>query len=88
MIDIDRAEGFSPFRVWARGGQAPLRAQATLPPGPADLPRLTSGPGGVPPGQASLAAPAADHDGSEGSYTNNGGNHGESAAVASYLYGS
>jgi hypothetical protein len=33
MIDIDRAEGFSPFRVWARGGQAPLRAQATLPSG-------------------------------------------------------
>jgi hypothetical protein len=28
MIDIDRAEMFSPFRVWARGGQAPLRAQA------------------------------------------------------------
>ena len=31
MIDIDRAETFSPFRVWARGGQAPLRAQAILP---------------------------------------------------------
>jgi len=30
MIDIDRAEMFSPFRVWARGGQAPLRAQANL----------------------------------------------------------
>ena len=28
MIDIDGAESFSPFRVWARGGQAPLRAQA------------------------------------------------------------
>jgi hypothetical protein len=28
MIDIERAESFSPFRVWARGGQAPLRAQA------------------------------------------------------------
>ena len=31
MIDIDGAESFSPFRVWARGGQAPLRAQAMLP---------------------------------------------------------
>jgi hypothetical protein len=30
MIDIVRAEMFSPFRVWARGGQAPLRAQAIL----------------------------------------------------------
>ena len=30
MIDIDRAEMFSPFRIWARGGQAPLRAQAPL----------------------------------------------------------
>ena len=35
MIDIDRAERFSPFRVWARGGQAPLRAQAILPAVPA-----------------------------------------------------
>ena len=39
MIDIDRAEGFSPFRVWARGGQAPLRAQATLAAGRAVLVR-------------------------------------------------
>jgi hypothetical protein len=30
MIDIERAERFSPFRVWARGGQAPLRAQAVF----------------------------------------------------------
>src|ERR1700683_5149418 len=29
MIDIDGAEGFSPFLVWARGGHPPLRAQAT-----------------------------------------------------------
>jgi hypothetical protein len=43
MIDIDRVEGFSPFHVWARGGQAPLRAQATLLSGPADCPLLTSG---------------------------------------------
>jgi hypothetical protein len=30
MIDIDGAERFSPLHVWARGGQAPLRAQATF----------------------------------------------------------
>ncbi len=45
MIVIDRAEGFSPFRVWARGGQAPLRAQATLAAGTAVLIRGRRGGG-------------------------------------------
>jgi hypothetical protein len=43
MIDIDGAEGFSPFLVWARGGQAPLRAQATSLPDACPSRRTTSG---------------------------------------------